>query len=143
MLRGDSDVTANPSQPLAIPRLQSQSERARHSYRSLLEGQPTSPEPLQLDAEGTSSIITRLEDNSVYLKQVGHTQGTFIMFTEDGKAGYVFPNPALAFQGPALHEVFPALTEAEFNGAKQRIEPVPVTRVGERRWKVDRQILEL
>ena len=136
---GGHDATAKQSataQPAVQPIPQPQSERACVSYRSLLDGQPTSPEPLHLDSEGTSSVSGKLEDGSVYLKQVGHTQGTFVLFTEDGKAGYVFPNPALAFQGPALREVFPALTEAEFNGAKQRIEPVPVIRVGERKWKV-------
>jgi hypothetical protein len=120
-----------------------QTELARQSYLGLLNARLTDPDPLYLDTEGTSSVFGKFEDSNIYLQQVGHSQGTFVLFAEDDRVGHIFPNPALAYQEKALREVFPDLTEAKFNGAKQRIEPVRVVKVGERRWKVEHTILDI
>jgi hypothetical protein len=134
---GAAQPTAQTVPPVPTPPVpKPQAEHARQSYLGLLNNQLIGSEPIHLDSEGTSSVFGKLEDSNIYLQQVGHSQGTFVLFTEDNRTGYVFPNPALAYQEKALREVFRGLTEAEFNGAKQRIEPVPVTRVGDRRWRI-------
>jgi hypothetical protein len=109
----------------------------------LLNREPSSANPIYLEVDASSSLLGRLADSNIYLSQVGSSQATFILFPDEGNdanVGWVFPNPALVFKEPALKDVFPTLTEAQFNGAKEQIEPVRLRQVGERRWKVDRSM---
>jgi hypothetical protein len=110
---------------------------AAGAYRSLVGGRGGSIEPLYLNAENKGSLTDILEDGPVYLCEVGHTQGTFVLFPEGEKSGWVFPNPGLMFRAQALRPVFPSLTESEFNDRKDGIRPRPASKVGEGRWKLE------
>lgn len=107
------------------------------AYRSLVGGRGSGIEPVYLNAENKGSLSDRFEDEYVYLCEVGHTQGTFVLFPEGDKSGWVFPNPGLMFRAQALKPVFPLLTESEFNERKDGIKPRPASKVGEGRWKLE------
>jgi len=111
--------------------------RAKGFYQSLLNKEPLEPEPLYLENEGKSSMDGKLKDSSIYLSQSNNRQGTFVLFADGDKSGWVFPNPSLAYRKSALSEVFPDLTEEQFNYSKEQIEPVRASRVEDRRWKVE------
>jgi hypothetical protein len=106
------------------------------AYHCLLGGRVGSIEPVYLNAENKSSLTDILEDGPVYLAEVGHTQGTFVLFDEGDNSGWVFPNPALMFREQALRPVFPSLTESEFNDRKDGITPRPASRISQGRWKL-------
>jgi len=109
---------------------------ARAAYLKLLNKEPLEAEPLYLENEGKSSVSGKPEDNSIYLSQVSHRQATFVLFIEDEKTGWLFPNPRLAYLKP-FRKVFSDLTEEQFNSSKEQIEPVRASRVEDRRWKIE------
>jgi len=111
-------------------------ERAHHSYLKLANRETPDHEPLYVEAHTKTTLFGKMADSTVYLAQATHRQSAFVLFTEDDKYGWVFPHPMLAFRKTTLKDVFPNLTEEVFDGAKERIEPVPVVRVDESRWKV-------
>lgn len=111
-------------------------ERARSSYLKLTNREQPEIKPLYADADTKSTPLWKMADSTVYLRQKGHRQAAFVLFTEDDRWGWVFPNP-LVFSGNELKEVFPGLTEAEFESARDKVRPVAVSRVGDARWKVE------
>jgi hypothetical protein len=118
-------------------------QRAKTFYQRLLDHQPLDCKVIYLEAVVKGSIFGKLADDNVYLSQVGSSQAPFVLFIDDssnGTGGWVFPNPAQAFDSSTLKDVFPRLNEAQFNDAKEQIEPVVVRKVDERRWKVDREL---
>jgi pSer/pThr/pTyr-binding forkhead associated (FHA) protein len=110
---------------------------ARSSYISLCGGQPVSPEPIYLIAELKPSSIESLADSDVYLRQVDNSQGSFVLLGVSDVSGWLFPNPGLLFKRNALAPVFPHLTKDDFNLHKESIEPLRVSRVSERRWRIE------
>jgi hypothetical protein len=120
----------------------SHKHRAKASYQLLLNHQPVDCKRFFLEADAKGSILGRLADDSVYLMQVGSSQAPFILFlddNDDGTTGWVFPNPAQGFDKSTLRDVFPTLSETEFNDSKEGIEPAAVIKDGDRRWRVDRE----
>jgi hypothetical protein len=116
-------------------------QKARVLYQKLLDQQPLDCKPVFLEADTKSSILGKFADPNVYLLQVPSPQAPFVLFTDDsddGTVGWVFPNTARGFDRSTLRDVFPSLNEAQFNEARE-IEPVIVSKAGERRWKVDRE----
>jgi len=111
-------------------------EKALRSYNSLSNGGSVDREPLYLVADVKSTPAGKMADDNVYLLEESNRQTTFVLFTDDDKTGWVFPNPVMPFREAALKEVFPRLTESGF-GFKDSIEPVHVTRAGDWRWKVE------
>lgn len=112
--------------------------RAKSLYQMLLDHQPLDCKPVYLEVDAKSSILGKLADANVYLLQVPSPQAPFVLFSDDrddGTVGWVFPNTAQGFDRSTLKDVFPGLNEAQFNEAKG-IEPVVVSKAGERRWKV-------
>ncbi len=114
-------------------------ERARAFYRRLLDHQPVECKPIYLETDAKSSILEKLADDNVYLVQVASSMAPFILFSDGEPFGWVFPNPSLAFDRSTLKDIFPELNEAQFNDAREQIEPVVVNKIDEGRWKVDRE----
>lgn len=114
-------------------------EYAQSYYRSLVREGQISPAPKYLDAELKSSPHDLVGDKQVVLQEVTHMQGAFVLFADESGKGLVFPNPQLNFSLPALRPVFPQLTASDFNSSKETIAPVPVTRVSDDRWRVERK----
>lgn len=114
-------------------------DHAQSHYRSLVREGQISPAPTYLNAEVKSSPNDLVGDKQVFLQEVMHTQGAFVLFADDSGKGLVFPNPQLNFSQPALRAVFPQLTATDFNSSKETILPVPVTRVSDERWMVERK----
>jgi hypothetical protein len=113
-------------------------EGAQSSYRRLLNKTLEST-PVYLDVEGARSAGGKLEDGAVYLTQVSTTQSPLVLFSDDdGNAGWVFPNPKVAFRQAALKDVFPNLSEADYEGAKETLQPMTVRRLHDGRWRVER-----
>lgn len=144
---GEKDAGAVAGETVASPHKQplpdhSHEARAKVFYQLLLNHQPLDCKPIFLEADAKGSILGRLADDSVYLMQVGSSQAPFIVFLDDNDdetTGWVFPNPAQAFDKSTLRDVFPSLSEAEFNETKEGIEPAAVIKDGEKRWRVDRE----
>jgi len=109
---------------------------AQQSYLKLIDRTPMAREPVYLDIEGARSSAGRLEDTTVYLESVPHSQGAFVLFTNHDAAGWVFPNPTIGWRKIAIKDVFPALTETEFALAKADILPRRAEKVSARRWRV-------
>lgn len=110
--------------------------RAHQSYLKLVRRETPDHEPLYVEVPTKTTLFGHLTNPTVYLAQATHRQSAFVLFTEDDKLGWVFPNPVLSYRKAALRDVFPDLTKEEFDKAKEKIEPVPVVRVDESRWKV-------
>lgn len=113
-------------------------ERARSCYLSLARDGRSSPAPRYLDAEVKNSPKDLVGDRQVFLLEVAHTQGAFVLFAGDRGKGWVFPNPQLNFS-PALRPVYPQLTAGDFNNSKEYIDPVPAVRVEDERWRVEQR----
>lgn len=111
---------------------------AQSYYKSLVREGQISTALKYLDAEVKSSPIDLVGDKQVVLLEVAHTQGAFVLFADEKGKGWVFPNPQLNFS-PALRPVFPQLTASDFNNSRETIAPVPVTRVSDDRWRVERK----
>lgn len=111
---------------------------AHSHYKRLVREGHISPAPKYLEAEVRSSPKDLVGDKQVFLQEVEHTQGAFVLFADENGKGLVFPNPQLNFSS-ALRPVFPQLTASDFNISKETIVPVPVTRVGDDRWRVERK----
>jgi hypothetical protein len=130
------------SPPAAIPHraenalTSASADGARLSYVGLMNRQPVTPEPIFLEIEESRGIAGKLEDSNVYLSAVSHSQGTFVLFTENGDSGWVFPNPTIGFRHAALRDVFPLLTAGEFAEARENIRPKPARRVEAKRWRI-------
>jgi len=145
------ETTASESHPTRSapndePRAKAAHTRAKAAYTSLLNHQQLECKPVFLETDAKSSILGKLADDNVYLLQVGSSQAPFVLFiddNEDERTGWVFPNPAQGFDKLTLEDVFPNLGETQFNDAKAGIKPVPVTKVDERRWRVERNSLVL
>lgn len=112
-------------------------ERAYLSYQKLVNREQPDYDPLYLDADSRSTPLGKMADSTVYLNPAHTRQSTFVLFTEDNKVGWVFPNPVVAYSKAELGEVFPNLTEAMFESSRESIHPARVSRVDETRWKVD------
>ncbi|HEX7316651.1 MAG TPA: carboxypeptidase-like regulatory domain-containing protein [Pyrinomonadaceae bacterium] len=113
-------------------------ERARSCYLSLARDGRSSPAPRYLDAEVKNSPKDLVGDRQVFLVEVAHMQGAFVLFAGDRGKGWVFPNPQLNFS-PALRPVYPQLTAGDFNNSKEYIDPVPAVRVEDGRWRVEQR----
>jgi len=111
---------------------------AEQGYLRLAAKQPQSPgeEPCYLEVEESSSIAGKLEDSTVYLRQVGNSQGALVLFRDGSDSGWVYPNPTIGFRRAAVKDVFPKLTD-EFDGSRDRVAPKLVTKVGDNRWRVE------
>ena len=106
---------------------------------NLINKGPVSIEPMYLDVEGARSIAGRLEDSNVYLTSVPHSQGAFVLFPESDEYGWVYPNPTIGFRQVAIKDVFPDLTENEFNLTKADIQPRRAQHLEDRRWLVEKE----
>lgn len=113
------------------------SDHARSNYRRLVNFGQSSPAPRYLDAEVVNSPKDFVGDRRVYLIEVAHTQGAFVIFAGEDGRGWVFPNPHLNFS-PALRPVFPQLTAGDFNNSRESVDPAPAERAGDERWVVER-----
>jgi hypothetical protein len=124
--------------PLPFDELSSRTSlsEARQSYLKLINRTPLAREPIYLDVEMARSIAGRLEDPTVYLESVSHSQGALVLFTTNDESGWVFPNPTIGWRKAAVRDVFPALTESEFALAKADILPRRAEKVSTRRWRV-------
>lgn len=111
-------------------------ERAHQSYLKLANRETPDQEPFYVEVPTKSTLFGKLADATVYLTNATHRGAAFVLFTEDDKLGWVFPNPMLSYRKASLKDVFPDLTEEVFDAAKERIEPVQVVRADEARWKV-------
>jgi len=109
---------------------------AQEAYQNLLNKIPVDQEPVYLDVEGPRSAAGKLEDKTVYLTQVSHSNAALVLFTENNISGWLFPNPKLAFSTAAVKEVFLDLTETEYQARKFELKPKPAVRVDDCRWKV-------
>lgn len=109
--------------------------RAQQGHHNLINKIPDDLEPVYLDVEGPRSMAGKLEDKTVYLKQVNHSNAALVLFTENN-AGWLFPNPKLAFSRAAVKDVFLDLTEEEYKARKAELEPMPAVRVDDGRWKL-------
>jgi hypothetical protein len=116
-------------------------EVARGAYAALVRNEETSLEPTYLKTEVKSSPMSMLEVEKVHLLEVGHNQGSFVMFLDSaGNGGWVFPNPNVSFRPDALKRVFPELgemSEVKFQSFKAQINPVPVRQIEPGRWIVE------
>jgi hypothetical protein len=131
--------TPNSNDTQLIRRNLGSRQMARISYDQLLKDQIPTCKPTYLEADAKSSILGKLADNNVYLLQAASSQAPFVLFIDEassGKLGWAFPNPARNFNRSTLQDVFPTLSEQQFNDAKDQIEPVEVCKVGEGRWKI-------
>ena len=111
-------------------------EGARSSYRKLINKTLVSPDPIYLDVEGARSAGGKLQDSNTYLTQVGSSQSALVLFSDGGSIGWVFPNPKVAFRPAAIKDVFPSLSEADYETAKEEIQPMNVRRLDDGRWLV-------
>lgn len=108
----------------------------QNAYLNLISRIPSTPEPIYMDVEEPQSIAGKLKDATTYLSVVPHSQGAFVLFTDDGQSGWVYPNPTINLRPAAVRDVFPQLTENEFAAVKENIRPKPVKKVAEKRWRV-------
>jgi hypothetical protein len=120
----------------AIPSEDSLRTSAISFYRNMASGGSVSNNLTYLTPEKESSALGLLAEDNVFLREVAHKQGTFVLFRGSNKQGWVFPNPRLIFQPKALTRLFPSLTREQFNKSKIYIEPVRAIGAGKRRWQV-------
>ncbi len=109
------------------------------AYRNLINKMPLTCEPIYLDVEVPRSAAGKFEDSNVYLSQVGSSRGALVLFRDGGNAGWVFPNPKVAFRLVAIKDVFPDLTELDYELNKENVGPKPVKKLEEGRWLVVRK----
>jgi hypothetical protein len=109
---------------------------AQEAYQNLLNKNPVDPEPVYLDVEPPRSAAGKLEDKTVYLTQVSHSNAALVLFTANNSAGWLFPNPKLVFSTAAVGAVFLDLTETEYQAKKYELEPRQAVRVDDARWKI-------
>jgi hypothetical protein len=113
-------------------------EGAQSSYRKLINKTLVSPDPVYLDVEGARSAAGKLQDSNVYLTPANSSQGPLVLFSDGGTIGWVFPNPKVAFRPAALKDVFPSLSEIEYETARENVHPMNVRRLEGGRWLVER-----
>jgi hypothetical protein len=134
-----NDVNRNQNQPrvehMELPK--TGLEGAQSSYRKLINKTLVSPDPIYLDVEGARSAAGKLQDSNIYLTQVSSSQSALVLFSDGGSIGWVYPNPKVAFRPAALKDVFPNLSEADYEAAKENVHPMNVRRLEEGRWLVD------
>jgi len=109
------------------------------AYRNLINKIPLTCEPLYLDVEVPRSAAGKFEDSNVYLSQVSSSRGALVLFGDGANAGWVFPNPKVALRMAAINDVFPNLTELDYELSKENIGPKPVKKLEEGRWLVIRK----
>ncbi|MEQ8330670.1 MAG: hypothetical protein RH859_09435 [Longimicrobiales bacterium] len=63
--------------------------------------------------------------------------GDFVAFSEDGRRGFLFPNPEAGSGNSDLALVFPELGGMSFSRALEAARPMTVVRTGEGRWVAD------
>lgn len=115
----------------------SRQDRAVTAYKELIHDMPLMEAPVYLDADAKSSPMDTIIQCVIYLEEVNHKQGAFVMFKDSPLDGLIFPNPILVFRPQALKPVFPGLSEEQFNNSKEKIKPVPASRMPDGRWRVD------
>jgi len=132
-------VTARDGSQSIVPQVEvvrDPQSMAQKAYQNLLNKIPVDREPVYLDVEGPRLAAGKLEDKTVYLTQVNHSNAALVLFTANNSAGWLFPNPKLAFSTAAIKDVFLELTETEYQARKFELEPRPAVRVDDCRWKV-------
>jgi hypothetical protein len=137
IMEREAPIQHEPVRPDATPPRPTFYKELRSAYWNLLNREPVTSEPIYLNVEAARSIAGRLEDANVYLSEVNHSQGAFVLFTDSNKSGWLFPNPKVSYRQAALKDVFPALTQAEFEDSKESIQPKRVRKVEEGRWMVE------
>lgn len=110
---------------------------AQAAFELLASGDRSGPRPLFLNTDASSSPIDMIQERAALLKEVEHTQGSFVMFVDSTRnRGWMFPNPLLIYRKDVLRRAFPDLTEHQFTHAKHTIKPVRTRRQDEQHWKI-------
>jgi hypothetical protein len=114
------------------------SEQARDAYHRLsaegLRNLPIEPLFVYLDVESSAAGAAVGESHRLF-KESENKQNAFIIFQQDGREGWLFPNPRISYT-ESMRYVFPGLSYENFTEFKQKIDPARVRTSGDGMWEL-------
>jgi hypothetical protein len=113
-------------------------EQAKGSYQQLsaegLRNLPLEPLFVYLDVDSSAQGSAVGESQRLF-KQSDNKQNAFVVFQQDSREGWLFPNPRISYT-ESMRYVFPELSYENFTDDKQKVDPAKVKLIAEGVWEM-------